>query len=136
MDRGERRAHIRGDHGDGSGRDPERAIQRDGDDRQGDLPTPGAQHRGGGKDGREGSGERGRVRSLFKVARQVLQEDRGENHADPQGVYVPESGKGREVAHFGHFPVGGQMECYAQGDEGPERAGALEDGGVLGVVSE
>ena len=31
---------------------------------------------GGGKDGREGSGERGRVRSLFKVARQVLQEDR------------------------------------------------------------
>ena len=59
-----------------------------------------------------------------------------ENHADPQGVYVPESGKGREVAHFGHFPVEGQMECYAQGDEGPERAGALEDGGVLGVVSE
>ena len=65
-----------------------------------------------------------------------LQEDRGENHADPQGVYVPESGEGREVAHLGHFPVGGQMECYAEGDEGPERAGALEDGGVLGVVSE
>ena len=47
-----------------------------------------------------------------------------------------ESGEGREVAHLGHFLVGGQMECYAQGDEGPERAGALEDGGVLGVVSE
>ena len=50
-------------------------------------------------------------------------------------MYVPESGEGREVAHLGHFPVGGQMECYAQGDEGPQRAGALEDGGVLGVVS-
>ena len=34
-------------------------------------------------------------------------------------MYVPESGEGREVAHLGHFPVGGQMECYAQGDEGP-----------------
>ena len=60
----------------------------------------------------------------------------GENHADPQGVYVPESGKGREVAHFGHFPVGGLMECHAQGDERPERAGALENGGVLGIVTE
>ena len=49
---------------------------------------------------------------------------------------VPDSGKGREVAHFGYFPVGGQMECHAQGDEGPERAGDLEDGGVLGVVPE
>ena len=51
-------------------------------------------------------------------------------------MYVPESGEGREVAHLGHFPVRGQMECYAQGDEGPDRAGALEDGNVLGVVSE
>ena len=126
VDRGEWRAHLQGDHGDGSGRDPGRAIQRDGDDRQGDLPTLGSQHRGGGKDGCEGSGERGRVRSLFKVARQVLQEDLGENHADPQGVYVPESGKGCEVAHHGHFPVGGQMECHAQGDERPERAETLE----------
>ena len=41
-------------------------------------------------------------------------------------MYVPESGEGREVAHLGHFPVGGHMECFAQGDEGPERAGALE----------
>ena len=66
--------------------------------------------------------------------RQALQEDHGENHADPQVVYVLESGKGREVAHFGHFPVGGQMERHAQGDERPERADALEDGGVLGIV--
>ena len=51
-------------------------------------------------------------------AHQVLQEDLGDNHGDPQGVYAPESGKGREVAHLGHFPAGGQVECHAQGDEG------------------
>ena len=28
------------------------------------------------------------------------------------------------------------MECFAQGDEGPQRVRVLEDGGVLGVVSE
>ena len=54
--------------------------------------------------------------------------DLDENHADLHGVYVPE--------HLGHFPVGGQMECHAHGDEEPERAGALEDGDVLGVVPE
>ena len=109
LDRGEWRGHLQGDHGEGSGRDPERAIQRDGDDRQGDLPLPGAQHRGRGKDGCEGCGERGRVCGLFKAARQVLQKDLSENHADSQGVHVPEPGQGREVAHLGHFPVGGQM---------------------------
>ena len=31
----------------------------------------------------------GRVRGQFKVARQVLQESLGENHADPKGVCVP-----------------------------------------------
>ena len=72
---------------------------------------------------REGSGERGRVRSLFKVARQVLLEDPGENHADPQGVYVPESGKRREVPHRRPFSSGRtHMEFHAQGDEGPELA--------------
>ena len=51
----------------------------------------------------------------------VLQEDLGENHADPQGMYVSESGKGREIGHFGFFfPVGRQMECH----------------GVLGVMPE
>ena len=110
------------------------ATDRDGDDRHGDFPTACAQHRGRGKDGREGSGERGRVRSLCKVARHELQEDLSENHADSRGVHVPDPGQGREVAHLGHFPVGGQMECHAQGDEKPERSGSLEDGGVLGIV--
>ena len=36
-----------------------------------------------------------------------------------------EPGQGRDVAHLGHFPVGGQMECHAQGDEGPERMAAF-----------
>ena len=107
-----------------------------GDDQPGDLRTPGAQRRGGDKGVCEGCGKRGRVCGLSKVALQVFQEDRIENHADSQGVHVPNPGQGREVAHLGHFPVGGQMECHAQGDGGPERSGSLEDGGVLEVVPE
>ena len=75
LDQREWRAHFQGDHGDGSGRDPERVIQRDGDDRQGDLPTPGAQHRRGAKTGTPSTPG-----------------GPGENHADPQRVYESESG--------------------------------------------